>query len=212
MLALIERGQTTIDRILLAWRRRWSTASLCWLPSVGDLTSVWQQLEVQLAALTAPWAFTVTVRRRPGLGSRHRHRMDGDLGRCGRSCGRDAPPDRGSVRPFRVAAAGASVTAVDRARRADVDDGDVPGARGPGRRTGGLGRALDHNVRVLLNAAAVSAISSVFVIARMIDAWTDDVPFTDDVGHALIVVAIAVRRLAVRRATIRQVGAGPCSG
>ncbi len=36
----------------------WCTALLR-IPSIGELTSTWQQLEIQLATLSAPWAFSV---------------------------------------------------------------------------------------------------------------------------------------------------------
>ncbi len=207
MLALVEQATTTIDRVLLGLAAALVTAALCWLPSVGDLTSIWQQLEVQLAALAAPWAFTVTF---AGV-------LDSDrdivIGWTAISVAAGAAAVavilRTRIRPahFVSLLIGASVTlsiglAVLMSTTATFLALAVQGAG-----LVVLGRALDHNLRVLINAAAVSAVAGVFVTARMIDAWTDDAPFTDDIGHALIVIAIAVAAWQSGERLLRQVGA-----
>ena len=207
LLALIDGVSTTTDRTLLAVATALLAASLCSVPSVGDLTSVWQQLDVQLAALTAPWVFTVTV---AGVLDTER---DTVIGWTAISIAAGAAAIAMLLRR-RIRAAhfvslvlGASITASIGLAVLMSTTATFLALAVQGAGLVVLGRALDRSVRVLLNAAALTAISSVFVIARMIDAWSDDVPLADDVGNALIIVAIGFAGWQSGERTIRRAGA-----
>jgi hypothetical protein len=68
-------------------------------------------------------------------------------------------------------------------------------------------RTLGRHVRVLINAGLVLGVAAVFVVVRMVDAWTDDVPVGDDIAHAMIIAAIAVAAWQTMTRTVWQVGA-----
>lgn len=179
--------------------------SLFVVPSIGDMTSRWQQFEIQLAALAAPWAFMVTL-----IGFLDDH-SDTPIATTAFAI---AAVTAGAAivlrigRPHSVSLAlGASVTCsigltVLLSATAVFVALAVQAA--------GLillSRALGRNIRVLVNAAVLATIATADTLAATIDAWTDDVAWGDDLAHLLVIVALAVGIRFIGERDIRRAGA-----
>jgi uncharacterized membrane protein len=206
MLWLAEEAAHADERAVLLVVASLLAASLVRLPSIGDLTSFWQQLEVQLAAVTAVWAFGIIAIA---------FEVDGDrtIGSLAITVAAGAALVAFGVRRwilpphFVSLLIGASVTlSIGFAVLLSTTAAFVAlGVQGAGLVV--LSRALGRNVRVLINAAVVSAIAAVFVIDRMIDAWSDDYPIGSDIAHLAIIGAIAVAVWQTGERVAWQVGA-----
>lgn len=192
LLALAGEVDGAGDQLLLGVATALLAASLFSVPSIGDLGSVWQQLDIQLAAAATPWAFGVT------FASVLEPERDAVIGGTGLAFAAAtaalALTLRSRVRTphFVSMLIGSSVTtsialavllstAVTFVALAVQAAGLVL-----------LGRSLGDNLRVLINAGIVGLVAAVYVIGSMIDAWVDDAPIVDDVAHAAIVLALAV--------------------
>ncbi len=181
-------------------------ASLVRLPSLGDLTTAWQQLEVQLTIGTAPWVFAVIAIT---------FELDSDttVGATAIAVAAGAAFAALGVRRwitsahFVSLAIGASVSlSIGLAALLSTTVAFTALAvQGAGLVI--LSQALGRNIRVMINAAVVVIISGVFVLTTMVEAWTDDMPIGDDVAHLGILGAIAVAVWQTNHVQIRQVGA-----
>jgi hypothetical protein len=192
LLALADVADSPSDRIVLGIGTALVVASLFSIPSIGDLSTVWQQLEVQLAIAAAPWAFAVT------FVSTLEPERDAVIGwsAIGMAAGAAAAAVvvRGRIRlpHFVSLLIGASVTLSIGLAVLLSTTVTFVGLAVQGAGLVVLSRALERNVRVLVNALAVTAIASIFVVARTVDAWSVNAPIGDDIAHAFIIAAIAV--------------------
>ena len=182
-------------------------AALFRVPSIGDLSTVWQQLEVQLAIAATPWLFAVV----------HLSALEGETDRVVGSVAIGiaaiglvvAYGIRRSIQRahFISLLVGASVTlSIGLAVLLSTTTAFVALAvQGAGLVV--LSRSFERNLRVLINAAVLSTVAALFAVDQMIDAWTDDVPIGDDIAHAAIIVAVAVAAWLVGERIVLQLGA-----
>ncbi len=165
--------------------------SLLWLPSKGWLSTAWEELEIQLVMVAAPWAHAV-VATAAGLES------DRELGAialviAGATAGLAAFLGERIVRTHLVSVViGASVTlSIGLAFLLSTGAAFVALAV----QCAGLvilSRALGHQVRILLNAGLVAVITAAYVTGNMVEAWTTDAAVGDDLAHLAIIGALAV--------------------
>lgn len=180
--------------------------SLARVPSIGDLTSIWQQLEVQLVIGAAPWSVGVIA------------------------LGLDLDSDN-TVGVAAIAVAGGTVVVALGMRRwisaphvvSLLIGASVALSIGlavllstsiaftalavQGAGLAVLSRSLGDNLRIAINAAIVLLVSGVFALDEMFEAWVDDARLSDDLAHLAIVVAIAFALWQARPRVIRQLGA-----
>ncbi|MFW2334181.1 DUF2339 domain-containing protein [Ilumatobacter sp.] len=206
VLALLEEAAGTADRVAIIVATALISGSMCVVPGIGKLTSVWQQLEVQLAALTAPWALAIGVAL---LDTERDLTIGWTAVSIAAGAAAIAVAMRGRLRPahFISLLIGASITlSIGLAVLLSTTAAFVAIAvQGAGLVV--LSRALGRNLRVLINAGLLITIATVDVTVAMIDAWTDDAPIADDVGHALIIVAVAFAAWQSRELVVRRLGA-----
>lgn len=204
--AVVEASDRTIEHILVLTAAALLIASLVRIPSIGDLRSVWQQIEVQMVAVTAPWAFGVVA-------------VTADL---------DADETVGATAILVAAGAAAIAFALrhrnHRAHGVSILIGasvtlsiglaillsaavafTAIAVQGAGLVV--LARVLGDNVRVLVNAAVVWVVAAGFALGEMLAAWDDDAAVGDDVAHAAIIVAGAFGIWQTRRDIIHRIGA-----
>lgn len=203
--ALASDADGTARSILLAAATASVAGSLFVVPSIGDLTSAWQQFEVQLAALAAPWAFTVTLIAFLDDHSDTSIAVTAFAIAAGTGAAAIALPIRP---PHKVSLAlGASVTfsiglAVLLSATAVFVALAVQAA--------GLvilSRALGRNVRILINAVVLATIAVANTLATMFTAWSDDAAWGDDVAHLLVIIALAVGIWFIDDRDVRRAGA-----
>ena len=178
-------------------------ASMFRVPSIGDLATVWQQLEVQAAMSLAPWAFGVIALT---------FELEGDnaLGSVAVAAAVAAAAIAIGVRRWNQPAhfvslvVGASIAlSIGLALLLSTTAAIVALAV----QAAGLvvlSRALQNSVRVLVNAAVVAAVVVQFLLVGLGNAWHDDAPWADDLGHGAIVVALGVAGWQTRQRSIRQ--------
>jgi hypothetical protein len=207
LLGLAGEARGTGERTVVLIAAALVACSLFRVPSVGDATSVWQQLEIQLAIAATPWAFGVLDLS--VLESRS-DTLSGSLAIVVAVVALLAALGiRRWIHPahFVSLLIGASVTlSIGFAILMSAGVAFVALAvQGAGLVV--LSRTLGGNVRVLVNAALVTGIATIFVVGRMIDAWADDAATGDDVAHLLIIVAVAVAAWQTMEHVVWQVGA-----
>ena len=182
------------------------TMSLLWVPSIGELGSLWQQLEVQLSAAVAPWAVLV-------VGLTFEMDTDTAIGSTGLVSAAVmavfAIGLRAAIRSphFVSLMLGASVSltvglAVLLSAEAAFVAVAVQGA--------GLimvSKTLGESIRVLINAAVLLAAAAVFVLVDGVNAWTDDTAYGPDIARFSIIVAIGFGLWLTRHRPTQQVGA-----
>lgn len=206
LIALASEAEQNGQRALVLVAGGLLAASLVRIPSFGDLTTIWQQLEVQLTIAAAPWAFGIIAVALD---------LDDDTtvgtvaiivasGGAAAAIGLQ----RWLLRAHFVSLLiGASVAlsiglAVLLSTAAAFTALAVQGA--------GLivlSRVLGGSIRVTINAAIILFVTAMYLIPSMLDAWVDDVSIADDIGHLVIVVAIAVAAWQTRHLLTQQVGA-----
>lgn len=205
LLALASDADGTGRSVILAAATLIVIGSLFVVPSIGDLTSAWQQFEVQLAALAAPWAFTVTLVAFLDDQSDTNIALTAFAIAAGTGAAAIALPVRP---PHKVSLAlGASVTlsiglAVLLSATAVFVALAVQAA--------GLvllSRALGRNVRVMINAIVLATIAVASTLATMLAAWSDDAAWGDDVAHLLVIAALAVGIWFIDDRDVRRAGA-----
>ncbi|MBT5140286.1 MAG: DUF2339 domain-containing protein [Acidimicrobiaceae bacterium] len=182
------------------------TMSLLWVPSIGELESLWQQLEVQLSAAVSPWAVLV-------LGLTFEMDTDTAIGSTelvsAAAMAVLAIRLRAMIRSphFVSLMLGASVSltiglAVLLSAEATFVAVAVQGA--------GLimvSKRMGESVRVLINAAVLLIAAAVFVLVDGVNAWTDDTAYGPDIARLAIIVAIGFGLWLTRRRPTQQVGA-----
>ena len=152
------------------------------VPSIGDLRTVWQQLEVQLASIAGPWTLVVIVI------ALDLWEDDTTVGTTGMAvAGAFAVVALGArpwIKPahFVSLAIAASVTL---SIALAVLFSTTVAFVGLAVQAAGLvflGRALANDVRVFLNAAIVGGISAVYVAGATVEAWSTDAALGDDIA------------------------------
>jgi uncharacterized membrane protein len=206
ILAVAGEAEQGLHQVLVLMAAGLLAASLVRVPSIGDMTSVWQQVEIQLTIGGGPWAFGVIA------------------------VALDLEDDSTVGTVAIVVAAGTALAALGLRRwiasahfvsivigaSISLSIGlavllsttvafTALAVQGAGLIV--LSRALDRSVRVLINAAVVLGIAGLFVVSNMLDAWVDDVSIGDDISHLAIIVAIAVAAWQSRHLPTQQVGA-----
>ncbi len=180
--------------------------SLARVPSIGDLDEPWQQAEVQLAMVSAPWALAVLA----GVLD-----LDDDI-------------EVGVVAFVVAAASGALTFAVGgRIRRAhlvslligvsvcvSIGFGAVLGTdaffvamaiQGAGLLE--LDRLMGPSVRLRINAGVLLALAASFAFGDGIEAWQADAGLGVDLAHLAIVVVLGIAVVRIGHEALRRVGA-----
>lgn len=181
-------------------------SSLVRVPSIGDLTSTWQQLDIQLATVAAPWAFaiisvTLDFDDDPVVGS-----VAMIVAGVGALI---ALGVRRWIQPAHLGSLliGASVSlSIGSALLLSTSVVYVALAiQGAGLVI--LSRSLGNSIRVLVNAAVVSLIAFASVLGEMLDAWTNDASVGDDIAHVAVIAALAAAAWQTGRRHFQQAGA-----
>jgi uncharacterized membrane protein len=178
--------------------------ALLWVPSRGDGTSLWQQLEIQLAAALGPWSLAVICF---AFGS-HTDRFVGGVGLAVAAC---LTVCIGVMRR-RIGEAhvvslliGASVTlSIALAVLLDTEVALVAIViQGAGLVL--LAPRLARSLLVSVNGVALMAMGSLYALGRMVDGWRDDLPIGDDLAHLAVIAAVAYTGWQTRDAVARRV-------
>jgi hypothetical protein len=202
----VDDGVQVTEQLLVLTAAALVVASLTRVPSIGDMRSIWQQLEIQLVAVVAPWTFavlavTLDLDRDAVVGAVAIAVAGGTV--------LIAVGVRRWIHPghFVSMLIGASVTlSIGLALLLSASVAFVALAiQGAGLVI--LGNLLGKSIRILINAAVVSLIAGVFVIGEMIEAWTDDASVGDDIAHLAIIAALVVAGWQTGHTQARQVGA-----
>lgn len=205
-LLLAAAATSTADQVAVLMAALLAAVSLSWLPSSGGLESGFQQIEVQLATLVGAYVVGII-----GLS----FEMDGDttLGLIGLATGAGLAGAAMGLRPrllvvhfvSLVIGAGIAVS-IGFAFLLSTSAALVAIAvQGAGLLV--LSRMLDREVRVLVNASVLLAISGSQVAERTVDAWRVDAAAGDDVAHLLIIAALGAAALLLWVELFRKVGA-----
>jgi hypothetical protein len=206
ILGMAAEAEQPVERLLLFAAAAALAASLVRVPSIGDQSSPWQELDIQLATVAAPWSLAVI-----GVALE----LDGDT-----SVGSTAIAIavatllvalglRRWTRPahFVSVLIGASVTlSIGLAVLLSTTGAFVALAvQGAGLVV--LRRSLGRSVRVLVNAALLLILAAIVTARNMRIAWTDDASLGDDVAHLAIIVAIAIAAWQSRQRSLEKLGA-----
>ncbi len=165
--------------------------SLLSVPSRGSLVSLWQQLEVQLSAVLAPWVF-VTV------GMTFEVDSGTSVGAVGLVAGAAVAVIAVAIRSrillphFVSLLLGASVSiSIGVAAMANTEAAFVAIAlQGAGLVV--LARTLENSIRVYINAAVLLLIGVFFALIDGIDAWSVDTDLGEDVARLGVIVAVGL--------------------
>ncbi len=193
----IQEGMALITAALLV-------ASFARVPSVGDLTTVWQQLEIQLASIVGPWALVVIVI------ALDLWEDDTTVGTTGLAVAAAfallALGARPWIKPAHVVslAIAASVTLSIALAVLFSTTVAFVGLAVQGAGLVFLARALSNNLRVYVNAAIVAGISALYLAVSTVEAWSVDAPIADDVAHLGIMAALAVAGWETRQRETQQ--------
>lgn len=191
LLALAAEVGSRSDWVLLGVATALVAGSLFTVPSIGDLTSTWQQLEVQLAIVATPWAYGVT------FASVLEGERDAVVGWTAIAFAaataivatllraRLRPPHHVSLLVGASVALSIGLAVLLSATAAFV----AIAVQGAGLVV--LARSLGDSLRVFVNSAIVLAVAGIWVTGDMIAAWRDDASVGTDIAHALVVVALA---------------------
>lgn len=211
LLGLADEAELGSEQVVVAIAAAALFLSLARIPSIGELDSVFQELEIQLVAVAGPWLYAV-VAIVLDLDA------DLDLGETALSVAVVTGLVAMAMRPQIHAAhfvsllIGASVSlTLALAFLLSVTLAFVAVAvQGLGLIA--LSRALGDRLRVLLNAAALLLAVGVYVLAVTVAAWTEDVAIGEDIAALVIIVILAVAVWAGRDETTRQFGAAAILG
>ena len=205
LLALSGEVSGNGESTLLAVATVMVAGSLFVVPSIGALTSRWQQVEVELAAATAPWAFAVA------LAAFLDDRSDNTIAITAFAIAALAALAATALeisRPHRVSLVlGASVT-VSIGLTVLLSTTFVFVALAV--QAAGLillSRSLGRSIRILINAVVLATIAMANTLVTMFDAWVDNAAWGDDVANALVIVAFAVGIWYFADRDIRRAGA-----
>lgn len=184
-------------------------ASFLFVPSIGDRRSVWQQLEIQLAALVAPWMLLVVATSFDLESSNRLAAIAFAIAAATAGC---ALALRKGVAAAHYVSLflGASVTAsIGLAMLLSTDATFLAFAvQGAGLVV--LSRYLDGRMRLLANAFALFFISGLAAFARMIEAWDVDAAVGRDLSHLLIIAVLAIGALLTGESVVKKLVAGVC--
>lgn len=178
-------------------------AALARLPSIGDLSSIWQQLEIQLTIAAAPMAFAVV-----GI----TYELDGEqpIGWTAIAVAAGAAAVAVGVRRWirtphllsLLIGAGVTLSIGFAVLLSTTVVFVALAVQGVGLVL--LARSFDREIRVLVNAALLLAIATSFVTNHMLEAWTDDASIGDDIAHLVIVAALPIAAWLAGYRTLQQ--------
>ncbi len=183
--------------------------SFLFVPSIGDRTSVWQQLEIQLAALVAPWTLLVVAVSFDIDSSDRLAIIAFAIALASALCA--LALRKGATTAHYVSLVlGASVTAsIGLAMLLSTDATFLAFAvQGAGLVV--LSRYLDGRLRLLANAFALFFISGAAAFARMIEAWDVDATVGRDLAHLLIIGVLVVGALLTAESVVKKLVAAVC--
>lgn len=205
-LLLAATATSSSDQVAVLVAALLTVVSLCWLPSSGGLQSAFHQLEVQLATLVG--AYVVGV-----VGLTFEIDSDTTLGLAGLAAGAGLAAAAIGLRPhlldvhFVSLVIGASISvSIGFAFLLSTSAALVAIAvQGAGLLA--LSQMLEREVRVLVNAFVLLAVSGSQVAERTVDAWRVDAAAGDDVAHFVIIAALAAATWLFWVPVFRRVGA-----
>jgi hypothetical protein len=194
------------DRPLILIAAGLLSASLLWVPGIGDLSTTWQQLEIQLVIAAPPWALGVVTLALD---------VDDDTTTGVTALVIAAVTTlvalgvRSRIKPAHFASLliGASITLSIALAALMSTSATFAGLAIQGAGLVLLSRLLGGNVRVLANAAIVLGIAGMSTAVEMVDAWSGDVSIADDIGHLVVIAAIGVAAWQTRHLMTQQAGA-----
>ncbi len=180
--------------------------AVLYLPSIGNLQTAWQQLEVQGAGAVAPWLLLCI-----GLGLE----LDGEPAWrylalvVTVAVAFLAFVMRQYVKPahFVSTLVGASVTLSVALGAFVAAEYTFLGLAVQGAGLLLLRRYLGNSVRVLVNALVLLVISSGWVAVLMLEAWTDNVTIGNDALHLATIAALAAAVYIMQERELRYIGA-----
>ncbi len=206
IMSVANQSESAVERVLVAAAAALLVASLARVPSIGDLSSVWQQLEVQLAIVAPVWSFGIVAMT---------FDLDSDTAVGTTAIAVAVGGALVAVTLQRVIRhphfvsilIGASVTlSIGLAVLLSTTAAFV-GLAVQGAGLVILARSLDRSVRVTINAAVLVAIAFVFVTITMIDAWADNASVGDDIADIIIVSAIGLAVWQTGERLMQKIGA-----
>ncbi len=180
--------------------------SLARVPSVGDLQSTWQQLELQMTIATGPWAFGVIALA---------FEIDGDgpagttaiLVGCGTVAAALAARRRICDAHFVSLVIGAGIAMVIGLALLLSTGVTVVALAVEAVGLVVLSRRFDNERRLLVNAGVLVSVAAVYVLTNMIDAWADDAQVGDDIVHLAIIVSIVAAAWLTGIRPVRKIAA-----
>ena len=207
-MALAGDAETGSEQLLVLTAALLLYLSLVRLPSIGDMKTDWQKVETQLAMVVGPWALAV-------IEIVFDMEDETVIGAVGIAVAVATFVVAMALRPwihrlhFISLLVSASVSLSIGLAFLLSTTAVFVGLSVQGVGLVLFGRSLGGSVRVSINAAALMLISAVFVFVQMIEAWSEDASIGDDIGHLVIIVAIAVAGwLTNERATQQLAAAG----
>ncbi len=196
---------TVLQVVLIAALAAVALAVL-YIPSMGNLQSIWQQMEVQGAGAVAPWLLVCI-----GLG------LDLDGESAWRYLALAITVAVAllafAIRPYVKTAhfvsslIGASVTLSVAIGAFISTEYTFLGLAVQGAGLLLLRRYLGNSVRVLVNALLLLVVSAGWVAALMLEAWSENVSIGDDALHLATLAALATAVYFVRERELRYIGA-----
>lgn len=199
-------AETTVEQISTLIVAALLAASLARIPSIGDSTSMWQQLEIQLVMALAPWGFGVTAIT---LGFSDETAVGWTAIAAAAAGAALAGVVHRYVRPPHLVShvVGASIAlSIGLAVLLSTTAVFVGFAlQGVGLVI--IARMFGGNVRVIVNAAIVSIVAAVDAVSEMVEAWSDDARVVDDVSHLVIIVALGVAAWQAQHRDLQRVAA-----
>ncbi len=206
VIAHAEQAESTVDASLVLVIGAAVVASLLWVPSVGDLQSRWQQLEVQLPMVVGPWAFgtLVFLLDTDGKGTLAVVALAVAVGLAIAASGLYR-----SIKSAHLAAVliGSSVALTISIGLFFSVSYAVTAIAVQGAGLLELSRHLESNWFTTAKGAALVGVAALVDFGAMVDAWSENASFGADVSHVATIAAIGFAAWRCREDSIRLLGA-----
>ena len=181
-------------------------AALVRVPSIGDLSSVWQQLEVQLTIATGPWALGVIaiafdIERDRALGWTA---IAVAIGTAAIALAVGRWIDEAH---FVSVVIGAGIALAIGLALLLSTSATIVAIAVEAVGLVVLSRTFDREVRLLVNAAVLVFVAANYVLSHMVEAWSDNAAVGDDIAHLAVIVAIATAAWLTGILVVRQIAA-----
>ena len=181
-------------------------AALVRVPSIGDLSSVWQQLEVQLTIATGPWALGVIaiafdIERDRALGWTA---IAVAIGTAAIALAVGRWIDEAH---FVSVVIGAGIALAIGLALLLSTSATIVAIAVEAVGLVVLSRTFDREVRLLVNAAVLVFVAASYVLSHMVEAWSDNAAVGDDIAHLAVIVAIATAAWLTGILVVRQIAA-----